>query len=175
MKHKNEAGYTLVLVLLTITLIFIFSLTIISNVLNSATQNNTIEKKMQLQQSSQMGVTYMEAAIVKANNQAKTKVDTWLKAQPTITPSDSDIVTQYHTEFDTALKSIIGDYPTNPEIEIISNEPNKFRFKISNIKVTAGTTTITVKYVITPSYNNEYGEKDPVREKNINIAITQPS
>ena len=152
MKNKNEAGYTLVLVLLTITLIFIFSLTIISNVLNSAAQNNTIEKQIQLKQSSQMGVVYMEAAIVKASNDAK------LNTSPPPTSTDSEIITEYSTNFETALKSII-DYQTNPEIEIVSNEANKFRFKISNIQVIKGTTTITVQYVITPSFNDKYGEK----------------
>ena len=111
MKNKNEAGYTLVLVLLTITLIFIFSLTIISNVLNSAKQNNTIEKQIQFKQASQMGVTYMEAAIGQANKQANNSVVDWLKKPgqnpPNPIPTDGKITEQYIIAFDGALKKSI--------------------------------------------------------------------
>lgn len=65
MKVTNDKGFTLVLVLLIITLIMIFSLTIISNVLNSARQNNKIEEQIQNQRLKEMGLLYFQKVIEK--------------------------------------------------------------------------------------------------------------
>lgn len=81
MKINNEKGYTLVLVLLIITLIMIFSLTLISNVLNSTAQNNKIEEKIQTERLEEMGKLYFQKVIQK-------KIDDFIASQPDNTELD---------------------------------------------------------------------------------------
>ncbi|WP_028392100.1 hypothetical protein [Bacillus cihuensis] len=164
MKHKNEAGYTLVLVLLTITLILIFSVTLISNVLNSAMQNQKSEKNIQLDQSSRMGVTYVEKEINSANEEAKKAVIRWLNDFPTTVPmpTNAEIAAKYEEEFRVKLV----------DKEIISSD-NTYRFKIDYIKITRIVNTLTVTYTIIPSLNNVYAQADPEREKTIDIKIQE--
>ncbi|MFJ7974736.1 hypothetical protein JNUCC23_15925 [Peribacillus sp. JNUCC 23] len=164
MKQKNEAGYTLVLVLLTITLILIFSVTLISNVLNSSLQNQKSEGNIQLHQSSRMGLKYVEKEINTANNEAKKAVIKWLNEFPTTNaiPTDAEIAVKYEKEFRTKLV----------DKEIISSD-KMYQFKIDYISITRVDNTLTVTYTITPSLNNVYAQADSEREKTINIKIQE--
>ncbi|MGE8078449.1 hypothetical protein [Peribacillus loiseleuriae] len=164
MKQKNEAGYTLVLVLLTITLILIFSVTLISNVLNSALQNQKSEKNIQLDQSSRMGVMYVEKEINSANEEAKKAVIKWLNDLLTTDPipTNAEIAAKYEEKFRVKLV----------DQEIISSD-NTYRFKIDYISITRADNTLTVTYTIIPSLNNVYAKADPEREKTINIKIQE--
>ncbi|MFJ8245680.1 hypothetical protein [Peribacillus asahii] len=155
MKEKNEAGYTLVLVLLTITLIFIFSLTLISSVLNSASQNKKTEENIQLNRLSEMGVTYMEKAIMEANRQANASIVAWLNSDPA--PSNPNIPYKYKGEFETALDDLI-DYETIPTLEKeLEEEGDRFKIVINEINL-ENTNTIKVVYTVTPSLTKEYPE-----------------
>lgn len=172
MKQKNEAGYTLILVLLTITLIFIFSLTLISNVLNSATQNKKSEEDIQLNKLSQMGVTYVEKAVKKANKQAHENIVTWLNTNPA--PSTPDIPNEYRTRFEDALKPLIKTYPTSEKV--LQKNSERVKMVIDGISLENGTTsTIKVVYTVTPSLKSEYDETLSVRKTiPIDLNITNP-
>ncbi|KMY51113.1 hypothetical protein [Peribacillus loiseleuriae] len=164
MKQKNEAGYTLVLVLLTITLILIFSVTLIGNVLNGALQNQKSEKNIQLDQSSRMGVMYVEKEINSANEEAKKAVIQWLNDFLTtdFIPTNAEIAAKYEEKFRTKLV----------DQEIISSD-NTYRFKIDYISITRADNTLTVTYTVIPSLNNVYAQADLEREKTINIKIQE--
>ncbi|MFJ8255892.1 hypothetical protein [Peribacillus asahii] len=153
MKEKNEAGYTLVLVLLTITLIFIFSLTLISSVLNSASQNKKTEENIQLNRLSEMGVTYMEKVVKEANKQANESIVKWLNSGSA--PSNPNIPYEYKGEFETALDNLIE---TNPTLEKkLEEDGERFKIVINAISL-ENTNTIKVVYTVTPSLTTEYPE-----------------
>ncbi|MFB5282221.1 MULTISPECIES: hypothetical protein [Peribacillus] len=155
MKEKNEAGYTLVLVLLTITLIFIFSLTLISSVLNSASQNKKTEENIQLNRLSEMGVTYTETAVKEANKQANASIVAWLNSDPA--PSNPNIPYEYQLRFETALDTLIK-YETNSILEKeLEEDSERFKIVINAISL-ENTNTIKVVYTVTPSLTKEYSK-----------------
>ncbi|PLT32385.1 type II secretion system protein [Bacillus sp. V5-8f] len=61
--NNNEKGYTLIIVLLTITLIGVFSVTLLTNVLNSSVQNRKTEEKIQLTNLTEMGTIYYRTLV----------------------------------------------------------------------------------------------------------------
>lgn len=62
-KVQNERGYTLVLVLLSITLIFAISAVLMANNLNLATQVRATDEQRQAVSLAEMGIQYTEATI----------------------------------------------------------------------------------------------------------------
>ncbi|MEH6947677.1 hypothetical protein V7068_11520 [Bacillus sp. JJ634] len=150
MKEKNEAGYTLVLVLLTITLIFIFSLTLISSVLNSANQNKKTEENIQLNRLSEMGVTYVEKAI---NKVAATEL------QSSSEYDSTNLADQYMDFFKNELKEY--KLIPNQELEIpLEKTDKRFKIFVNSITLENATNTIKVTYTITASLD----PKDPDSE-----------
>ena len=57
---KNQKGYTLILVLLIITIIGIMMVPLFGSVLNNAQQNNKTEESIQLDSVSKMGMDYFQ-------------------------------------------------------------------------------------------------------------------
>ena len=118
-KHlKNEAGYTLILVLLIITLFFIFSITLMGNLLNSSAQNNKTEEKIQEENLMQMGVSYVERLIAVTDQEVKK--DTRFK----IGNTDNETYENYQTVFKKLLE-------TSKTVEV---ENNKFKYEITGYK-----------------------------------------
>ncbi|RID88162.1 hypothetical protein D1953_04725 [Peribacillus asahii] len=151
MKEKNEAGYTLVLVLLTITLIFIFSLTLISNVLNSANQNKKTEQKIQLNRLLEMGITYVEESVDKASSDAATN----LHSESLPACDLTSLPDKYVCYFKDELKS----YKLAPNQELnrtLGEKPEQFKIVIESIKQAENdNNTIEITYTVTASLGTD--------------------
>jgi len=159
MNAKNEAGYTLVLVLLTITLIFIFSLTLISNVLNSANQNKKTEEKIQLNRLLEMGITYVEESVDKASSDAATSL--YSSSLPESECNFTNLTDQYVCYFKHELKN----YKLVPNQELnrtLEEEAEQFKMVIESIKQAENdNSTIEVTYTVTASLNEYIKESTP--------------
>ena len=164
MKQKSEAGYTLILVLLTITLIFIFSLTIISNVLNSATQNKKTELDIQKNNISNMAVIYAEKAIMEDSKATKqTILESVLSNLLTLhLPNNLDeiIETKYKTNFTTfhTLENNNYKFELNCHVKDITVTNTKQGL---NLNVNINT---TISYTVIPSIkiNDTYSKLAPI-------------
>lgn len=77
--HKNENGAALVIVLLIITVIGIITPPIISNILGSIEQYQRTEESVQRSKLEDMGLTYMENAIIQSEEVASGEIETWLE------------------------------------------------------------------------------------------------
>lgn len=75
LKLNKQNGYTLVLVLLIITIIFIIATPLINSVLNSSEQFNKTEEQIQLDKTYEMGKTYFRNYVINALNKGEDNVD----------------------------------------------------------------------------------------------------
>lgn len=166
MKQKSEAGYTLILVLLTITLIFIFSLTIISNVLNSAAQNKKTELDIQKNNISNMAVIYAEEAILEESKATKPSILDLL-SNLLILPVDlnNTIATNYETNLENRINT--------QTYHILENNNYKFELNchVKDITVTTKqglnlnvNINTTISYTVIPSIkiNDTYSKLAPI-------------
>ena len=165
---KNQVGYALVIVLLTITVIMILIPPILSNLLNSTQQYQTTEQRLQLTKLEDMGVIYFKKALNNATEEARTNVLVWLEDQSNAASDNVAIINQYKEE----LQSSLGNYGLGSELEIIV-EPNEERFKIMIDSITIeDNTNLSVKSSIIPSLDNKYDESNVIdQEQTINLQI----
>ncbi|WP_066063777.1 type II secretion system protein [Neobacillus soli] len=162
---KNENGYTLIIVLLTIMVIGIMAISIMTNIMNSRLQFQKAEEKVQLTKLTKMGKVYIGNAVDTSTNQAKINVLAWLQTSPSPTPTTSQITTRYISELNTEMNK----YVPRKDFEIVLKE-NTYRFKL-NVEAINAIDKI-VKYTITPSLNGVYkGENSVSGEISINLNI----
>lgn len=76
---SNNDGYTLILVLLMITLFMLFGLTFMAQSLNTTKQTNVIESKMQATDLAEMGAEYYSYVIKEEIDTIKMELQDWVK------------------------------------------------------------------------------------------------
>ncbi|WP_226036523.1 hypothetical protein [Aquibacillus saliphilus] len=154
---KNQRGYALVIVLLTITIIALFIPPIMSNVMSSALQFQRTGEKLQLTKLEEMGQFYFESALEGATIGAKDSLTQWLDNQPDSIIDDNEaIVDKYKTELESELNSF------EPELEIKLNDS---RIKIILDSISVENRTISVSYTITPSLDSQYDDSNSLTEE----------
>lgn len=144
--NSDEAGYTLILVLLIVLLFFIFSMTLMGNLLNSSAQNNKTEENIQVDNLVQMGTEYVDRLLT--DSEENTKKDASFK----IEASDLQTAKNYRTAF---IDELFEDNPTNLSTATISIETNKFTYIIDKNQisdVTLDESDIEEKYKFTITY-----------------------
>ncbi|MBY0123969.1 hypothetical protein [Bacillus sp. S/N-304-OC-R1] len=154
---KTQTGYALIIVLLTITIISIFTPLLINKLLNSTTQFQRTEEVIQLNKLTSMGEIYIEKAINKAGDQSKEEVLNWLKqidpSKPY--PTNQEISDKYYEFFISNLDNFIQNGLLISEVNL---NGDKFIIEINNVYLN-NSSTIDVGYTITPSLNNMNYEK----------------
>ncbi|WP_409971962.1 type II secretion system protein [Bacillus sp. Bva_UNVM-123] len=180
MKKINEQkGYALILVLLTITIIGIFTPMIFSKLINNTQQFKKTEEQLQLRKLSDMGIIYVESAIDKASENAYQEVLDWLnkikekmELDPKIkAPTQSEIVEKYYQIF--SNEKLEEYIPSRMVTTKMSDE--KFQFKKQIDSIALENNKLTVYYTIFPSVNyDNFSEKNSVRgDKTIIIDISE--
>lgn len=166
--HNNQNGYSLILVLLIITVIGIMSIPILSSIMNSNDQFKKSEEKQQLTSLTDMGELYIQNAVQTATANAKNSVMTWLQSSPNPFPTTDLITSRYLSELQTQMNTFA---PSSGKIILLKD--NSFQYKISS---TIDSNNKIVNYTITPSLNGVYDLGNSVKGYiSINLNITTGS
>ncbi|MBU6081591.1 hypothetical protein [Allobacillus halotolerans] len=164
--HKNENGAALVIVLLIITVIGIITPPIISNILGSIEQYQRTEESVQRSKLEDMGLTYMENAIIQSEEVASGEIETWL--------GNLDSAPNHHVIVRQFKNSLENEFRKNgliDGVEISMTDQIRYRISISDIKIANGQ-NIVVNYAVAPTINGDYRSNHLVEEmKTIQVAI----
>ncbi|RCW66391.1 hypothetical protein [Saliterribacillus persicus] len=157
---KNQNGYALLIVLLSITIIMLLIPPILVNILNATTQYKKTEELIQLEKMEVMGITFVEHAIEAASNTALENLEEWMENQSSsVLENNAAIISRYEVE----LEAELATYGLNPQHEIIL-DPAKFRFKMEIKEIDIEDSTIILSYDITPSATGQYHDENVISE-----------
>lgn len=166
--RSNQNGYSLILVLLIITVIGIMSIPLMSSIMNSNDQFQKSEEKQQLTNLTEMGEQYIQNAVSTSTADAKNNVQNWLQSSPNPFPNNDQITSSFLSELQTELNTFVP----NNEIIIILKE-NSFQYKVD---ASIDTINKKVDYTITPSLNGIYDTENSINgEITINLDLNTAS
>lgn len=148
---KNEKGYALVLVLLIITIIFTFALSLSGMAISARKQFNKTEEINRATDLAEMGVAHYEALLTKlvknANDEARQKVQSAVEAA---SENPNYPIPSYDYEFNAALSR---DVTNNDLLAIAVDELNSY--EISNPLISRQTEKILITFKSEGKTDNE--------------------
>jgi hypothetical protein len=159
---KNEKGYALIIVLLTITVIMLVVPVLVSTMLNSSKQFQMTEEEIQLTKLAAMGVQYTEKAVEVASEAAKQKTLAWIEQQSLASDPSEEAKRSKFIEF---LKEELQNSFFPSDQIVISLQPNRYMYRV---EVSIDN---SVKYTVFPSVNGQFSSEDSI-EGQIEVNVT---
>jgi hypothetical protein len=115
---KNEKGYTLILVMIIITVIFIFAMSLSGMAISTRMQFNKTDNRNKATDLAEMGVTYYQSILTKfvssANVTANQKTTDYINTQK---PDDAHITQFFNDSFTAELTSKLSSQPIQNTVE----------------------------------------------------------
>ncbi|RSL34759.1 hypothetical protein D7Z54_02660 [Salibacterium salarium] len=148
---RNQKGYAILVVLLTITMIGIMVPVVMSNIMNSSTQYNETEEDIQLNKLAEMGAFHFEKEAERIKEQTKTSIENMEKIE-----DDDDVELMFYTYIE---NSSLNGYE-----KTITLEENQEQFTITQNTMNRHEDKIVIDYTVSPSLNGGSEQGEPLNE-----------
>ncbi|SFQ22311.1 hypothetical protein [Salibacterium halotolerans] len=160
MPKLNESGYTMILVLLTITIIGIMVPPIMSSIMNSSSQYNESEENIQRKKLMDMGTIRIEKKVELAVEEAEDIVERETKEGETQDPED---------RFFNLLQNRL---PSSEETIVLQDGGEQFILSHGSPSPSGG--GITVSYEVTPSLDGGGKEAAKLQDTvTVNVSLAE--
>ncbi|RSL32376.1 hypothetical protein D7Z54_15885 [Salibacterium salarium] len=157
---RNQKGYTMLLVLLTITIIGIMVPIFMSSIMNSSTQYKETEENIQLQKLADMGSLYFEKEVEALKEEAKAFIEHMENVE------EEDVERIFYNYIEDELASYSK--------KTISIEENHEEFTIELNTIHRSDNEFVIDYTVIPSLNGGIDEGEPLTNTmTINMTIEE--
>ncbi|SFL45633.1 hypothetical protein [Salibacterium qingdaonense] len=158
MPKLNESGYTMIFVLLTITIIGIMVPPIMSSIMNSSSQYNESEENIQREKLMDMGTIRIEKKVELAVEEAEAVVEEETRQGETQNPED---------RFFNLLQNRLS---SSEETIVMQEGAEQFILSHENPSRSGG--EITLSYEVTPSLNGGGEEAEKLQDTvTVNVSL----